>query len=88
MKIVLDTKSLLIGLSVATLAFFTISGKSQSEPDNGKFRTEVFNDTVVILNTQNGDYIIAPGIRDVGKTQWIKGEFYSTFKTAKDNKRE
>ena len=84
MKIVLDTKSLLIGLSVATLAFFTISGKSQSEPDNGKFRTEVFNDTVVILNTQNGDYIIAPGIRDVGKTQWIKGEFYKSFNAVKD----
>ena len=88
MKIVLDTKSLLIGLSVATLAFFTISGKSHSEAENGKFRSEIFNNSVVILNTQNGDYIIAPDMRDVGKTQWIKGEFYETFKTGKDNKRE
>ena len=79
MKVTLDMKSVLLGLSAATLAFFTISGKSQSEADNGKFRTEIYNNVVVILNTQNGDYIIAPDMRDVGRVQWVKGEFYKTF---------
>ncbi len=88
MKVILDTKSLFIGLSIATLGFLTISSKSQSEQENGKFRTEIRDNAVIILNSQNGDYIIAPDMRDVGRVQWVKGEFYKTFKTAKDNKKE
>ena len=88
MKITLDAKSLLIGLSVATLGFLTMSSKSALDSDNGKFRTEIQNNVLVILNTHNGDYLVAPDMRDLNRVQWIKGEFYKTFKTAKDNKKE
>lgn len=85
MKIILDTKSLLIGLSAATFAFFTMGSKSQSESDNGKFQTEIRDNVILILNTQNGDYLVAPDLIDLQRNKWIKGEFYKTFKTAKDN---
>lgn len=88
MKITLDTKSLLFGLAIASVGFFMMSSKSQSDQQNGKFRSEIENNQVVILNTENGDYIIAPDMRDIGKVQWIKGQFYNTFQTAKDNKKQ
>lgn len=84
MKIILDTKSLLIGLSAASLAFFTMGTKSQSDSDNGKFQTEIRDNVVLILNTQNGDYMVATDLIDLRRNQWIKGEFYKTFKAAKD----
>jgi len=85
MKIILDTKSLLIGLSVASFAFLSMSNKSQLDSDNGKFRTEIRDNVVLILNTQNGDYLIATDLIDLRRNKWIKGEFYKTFKTAKDD---
>lgn len=85
MKIILDTKSLLIGLSVASIAFLAMGTKSQSDSDNGKFRTEIRDNVVLILNTQNGDYLIATDLIDLRRNQWIKGEFYKNFKAAKDN---
>ena len=85
MKIILDTKSLLIGLSVASIAFLSMSTKPQSDSDNGKFRTEIRDNVVVILNTQNGDYLIATDLIDLRRKQWIKGEFYKSFQVAKDN---
>lgn len=85
MKIILDTKSLLIGLSVATFAFFTMGSKSQLESDNGRFQAVIRDNVVLILNTQNGDYLVAADLIDIQRNKWTKGEFYKTFKTAKDN---
>lgn len=85
MKIILDTKSLVIGLSVASFAFLAMSNKPQLDSDNGKFRTEIRDNVVLILNTQNGDYLIATDVIDLRRKQWIKGEFYKSFQTAKDN---
>jgi len=84
MKIILDTKSLLIGLIGASLAFFAMGTKSQSDSGNGKFQTEIRDNVVLILNTENGDYLIATDLIDLRRNQWIKGEFYKTFKTVKD----
>jgi len=85
MKIILETRSLLIGLSVASFAFLAMSNKSQLDSDNGKFRTEIRDNVVLILNTQNGDYLIATDLIDLRRNHWIKGEFYKTFKSAKDD---
>lgn len=85
MQITLDTKSLIIGLSAATLAFFTMGSKSQLGSDTGKFKTEIRDGVVVILNTQNGDYLIATDQIDLRRNLWIKGEFYKSFNAGKDN---
>lgn len=83
MKIVLDVKSILIGLLLASVAFLAMSNKSQQESKNGKFTTEIRDNMVIILNTENGDYIIGKSLNDIIRDRWIKGEFYQTFKTAK-----
>jgi len=85
MKIILDAKSLIVGLSVASIAFLTMSTKSQMDSENGKFRSEIRDNVVLILNTQNGDYLIATDLVDLRRNKWIKGEFYKTFKSAKDD---
>ncbi|MFD2597414.1 hypothetical protein ACFSQ3_00505 [Sphingobacterium corticis] len=83
MKIVLDVKSILIGLLLASVAFLAMSNKSQQESKSGKFTTEIRDNMVIILNTENGDYIIGKSLNDIIRDRWIKGEFYQTFKTAK-----
>ncbi len=88
MKITLDTKSVLIGLAMASFAFFAMGSKSQTDSDTGKFKTEMRDNVVLILNTQNGDYLIATDLGELRRNQWMKGEFYQTFKTAKGNKKE
>jgi len=89
MKIALDTKSILIGILATGLCLTIISSKNYDEPTDGRYKTEVNNNNViVILDTQTGKYIIAPEVRDAGKIQWLKGEFQSTFSSAKDNKKE
>lgn len=88
MKIILDTKSLVIGLVTASCAFFAMGNKSQIDSETGKFKTEMRDNVVLTLNTQNGDYLIATDIAELRRNQWIKGEFYQTFKTAKGNKKE
>jgi hypothetical protein len=88
MKIILDTKSLLIGLSAASFAFFAMGSKSQLESDNGKFQTEIRDNGIVILNTQNGDYLFAQDLIDIRRNHWIKGEFYKSFNMVKENNKE
>ena len=88
MKITLDTKSLLLGFLGAGLMFVAISFKNTQDQSSGRFRTEVNDHVVVILDSETGSYIIAPSMYDSGKIQWFKGEFYQTFKTGKDNKKE
>ncbi|WP_442589058.1 hypothetical protein ACSBL2_23835 [Pedobacter sp. AW31-3R] len=89
MKITLDTKSLSIGFLAAAIGFATISSKSVTDTGGGRFRTEINNNNaVVILDTENGNYIIASDMIDAARGKWIKGEFYNTFKTAKGNKKE
>jgi len=88
MKITLDTKSLLIGLTVASFAFLAIGSKSQLETNNGKFQTTMRDNVILILNTENGDYLVAADLIDLRRNKWIKGEFYKSFKTAKDPNKE
>lgn len=88
MKITLDTKSLLLGFLVAGLMFTAVSFKNAQEQSSGRFHTEVNDHVVVILDSETGNYIIAPSMYDTGKIQWLKGEFNQTFKTGKDNKKE
>ena len=85
MKIILDTKSLFIGLAAASFAFLAMSSRSQVESENGKFQTEIRKNGIVILNTENGDYLFAADLIDIKRNQWVKGEFYKSFKTAKDS---
>ncbi|MDR6786230.1 hypothetical protein ABIE26_004949 [Pedobacter africanus] len=87
MKITLDVKSLLLGVLAAGLMFTAFSFKSTQGQGSGRFSTEVHDHVVVILDTETGHYIIAPSMYDVSKIQWLKGEFYDTFKTGKDNKK-
>ncbi|TCD20357.1 hypothetical protein EZ456_19620 [Pedobacter psychrodurus] len=88
MKITLDTKSLLLGFLGAGLMFTAISFKNERGPLIGRYRTEVnANNMVVILDTESGDYIIAPALQEGGKATWFKGEFDKTFIAAIDNKR-
>ena len=89
MKITLDTKSLLLGFLGAGLMFTAISFKNGQDQTGGRYHTEVnATNTVVILDSETGNYIIAPEIRDFGKVQWVKGEFNKTFSTAIDNRKE
>jgi len=89
MKITLDTKSLLLGFLGAGLMFTAISFKNGQDQNIGRYRSQIgASDLVVILDSQTGNYIIAPDIRDFGKVQWVKGEFDKTFNTAIDNKKE
>lgn len=90
MKYTLDTKSAIIGFLGAALLISTISFKNGNNNDrDGKYTTVVGQEgTVVILDSQNGSYIIAPSMKDFGKVQWIKGDFESTHKSGKDNKKE
>lgn len=87
MRIILDTKSLLIGLATASCAFLAMSSKSQQETEIGKFQTEVRPNGIVILNTQNGDYLFAADIINIKRNQWIKGEFYKSFTVDKEVKK-
>ncbi|MEH3114574.1 hypothetical protein [Pedobacter terrae] len=89
MKITLDSKSLLLGFLGAGLMFTAISFKNSQDQVGGRYRTEVnASNIVVILDSETGNYIIAPGIQAAGRVQWIKGEFNKTFSTAIDNKKE
>jgi hypothetical protein len=87
MKYNLDTKSIVIGFLGAALLISTISFKNTSDGKEGKFQTATGAKGVVILDTQTGSYIIAPDINDIGKVQWIKGDFQDTYATGKDNKK-
>lgn len=89
MKITLDTKSLLLGFLGAGLMFTAISFKNGQDQTGGRYRTEVnANNMVVILDSETGNYIIAPSLQESGKATWLKGEFNKTFSAAVDNKRE
>jgi hypothetical protein len=88
MNITLDTKSLCIGLAAAGFTFLAMGNTSQSDASNGKFQIEIRDKVVIILNTQNGDYLVAPDMIDLQRNKWIKGEFYKSFKTAKDQNRQ
>ncbi|WP_293307690.1 hypothetical protein [Pedobacter sp. UBA5917] len=88
MKITLDTKSLLLGFLGAGLMFTAISFKNGQDQTGGRYRTEVnANNLVVILDTETGNYIIAPNLVEAGKATWFKGEFNKTFNKAVDNQR-
>jgi len=87
MKITIDVKSLLIGLAVASVAFLAMGTKSQADPENGKFKTEIHDNVVVILNTQNGDFIVAADLNDINFSRWKKGAFYQIFEMQKEAKR-
>lgn len=89
MKITLDSKSLLLGFLGAGIMFTAISFKNSHDQTGGRYRTEVnATNMVVILDSETGNYIIAPEMKDFGKVQWIKGEFYKTFNIAIDNAKE
>jgi hypothetical protein len=88
MKITLDLKSIIIGFLGAALLLSIISFKNNGDENEGKFKTVMNENGLVILDSQTGAYIVAPSMRDVGRVQWIKGDFYSTHKTGKDNKKE
>ena len=88
MKITLDLKSIMIGFLGAALLVSIISFKNNNDENEGKFKTVMGEQGIVILDSQTGAYIIAPLMRDFGKVQWIKGDFYNTHKTGKDNKKE
>jgi hypothetical protein len=89
MKITLDSKSLLLGFLGAGLMFTAISFKNSQDQTGGRYHTEVnAGSMVVIVDSETGNYIIAPDMRDIGKVQWVKGEFNKTFSTAIDNKKE
>lgn len=78
----------MIGFLGTALLVSIISFKNNSDENEGKFKTVIGEQGIVILDSQTGAYIIAPAMRDFGKVQWIKGDFYSTHKTGKDNKKE
>lgn len=88
MKIILETKSLLIGIVTASCAFLAMSSKSPQESENGKFQTEIRTNGIVILNTQNGDYLFAADMIDIRRNNWVKGEFYKSFRTAKESNKQ
>lgn len=88
MKYTLDVKSTVIGFLGAALLISTIGFKNNGEEKDGKFKAVIGEKGVVMLDTQTGAYIMTPYISDAGKTGWVKGDFYSTHKVSKDNKKE
>ncbi|WP_316829034.1 hypothetical protein [Pedobacter miscanthi] len=88
MKITLDTKSLLLGFLGAGLMFTAISFKNGQDQTGGRYHTEVnANNMIVILDSETGNYIVAPAMQEAGKATWLKGEFNKTFNKAVDNQR-
>ena len=67
------------------LRLFGDGSKTPIESENGKFQTEIRDNVIVILNTQNGDYLFAADLIDIRRNNWVKGEFYKSFSTAKDS---
>jgi|GEM_PF-1946143 len=61
--------------------------KSQADPENGKFKTEMRDNAVIILNTQNGDFIVATDFNDVLFNRWKKGRFYHVFEKQNEVKK-
>lgn len=78
----------MIGFLGTALLVSIISFKNNSDENEGKFKTVIGEQGIVILDSQTGAYIVAPTMREAGKVQWIKGDFYNTHKTGKDNKKE
>jgi hypothetical protein len=88
MKYNVDIKSLIIGFLGAALLISSIGFKNNGDGKEGKFQAATGDKGVIILDTQTGSYIVAPFITDVGKVQWVKGDFYKTYESGKDNKKE
>jgi hypothetical protein len=90
MEIKIDTKSLILGALVAGFMFVSISGKQPDERTvNNRYQVQISNnDSIVILDTQSGNYIFTAGAATHIKNRWIKGEFVNTFTTSKENRRE
>jgi len=78
----LDIKSILIGFSGSALIITAISFKNSPDENAGRFQASSGEQGIVIIDSQTGAYIITP-YPAIGKIQWIKGDFESTFK-AKD----
>ena len=70
------------------ICFFGDGQQVSDGSSNGKFQIEIRDKVVIIMNTQNGDYLVAPDMIDLQRNKWIKGEFYKSFKTAKDQNKE
>jgi len=85
MKVTLDTKSILIGFLGAALLLTAFSFKQNSDDQEGKYRTTMVDKGVIILDTQNGDYIFTPYLPASGKVEWYKGSFQNTHSVSADN---
>ena len=83
MKITLDTKSLIIGFMAAAIVILGFSFKNTEPEKPGKFTTEISTNGMVILNTETGAFIMANGLEGYRQLDWTKGDFDSTFVTAR-----
>jgi hypothetical protein len=64
-----------------------MGSKSQSESANGILQTEIRDNVIVMLNTQNGDYLFATDLIDIRRNQWIKGALYKSLNTVNEKKK-
>jgi len=80
MKNQIDLKSLLIGFLGAGLLIATLSFKDSHPENQGRYQTEVSQTGVVILDTQDGSYIMST---ELTNNHWVKGDFYTTHKASK-----
>lgn len=79
MKITLDIKSLLIGILSAGLVLTFLSSKNYDTPTEGRFRIEMKDKVIVILDTETGKFLIAPQVKESGEIQWEGGYFEHTL---------
>ncbi len=83
----LDIKSILIGFLGSALIITAIGFKNSPDENDGRFLASSGEQGIVIVDSQTGAYIITPSPSIVGKIEWIKGDFESTFKASRDNKK-
>ena len=63
-----------------------IGFKNSPDENDGRFLASSGEQGIVIVDSQTGAYIITPYPNST-KVEWIKGDFESTFKASRDNKK-
>jgi hypothetical protein len=72
MKPQVDFKSILIGFLGAALLITAFSFKDEGPSQAGRYQTSVAEGCIIILDTQNGDYILDYYLDN---RDWRKGNF-------------
>lgn len=78
-SITLDVKSTLIGFLGAALLISIFGFNKATHESPGRYQASSSEEGIIILDTQNGNYIIDNRSSLSGKTIWTKGDFKDAY---------